>query len=382
MYHLLAYDKNKQNTSLRSQGFTVDDEAVWNTNYDYSKSGYAIRKEFFGHVTGSNGDFHYYGPNDGNIVFTAPVMTDFSSCNKPMIPNVGGRLELTRASKEFYLMEIKSNTPIPTPNEERVDDGGQVPLEEGEDGPPAVATREFSAIGAKIKIKGLNLYVLVKEMNPSLNLKIEDHLAKSALIYHTTRMELRKHLLPANQQTFSIRDVKTSETSPEKIFFVIVKDENMNGKNGENPFIFANGVFSSDWPDQNRPGAMLENMRFMINNQSLESYETFDAGPTLHRKYRELAEVLGFDRKSAESLPFTPREYEVDHFIVGYDLTKAKNSSLLNRQVKGQPIEGSFLLELKFSAPLPKQAWLLSLSEFRSAVVVDKNRNVRYRYLE
>ena len=114
---------------------------------------------------------------------------------------------------------------------------------------------------------------------------------------------------------------------------------------------------------------------------SLERYDTSTVDRTLLRKYAELARVVGMGPKSPFTLPFNLREYEKRFFILGYDLTKAKRCSNYMNGVRGEVLNGSFVFEITFDHPLPKNVVMLVLSEFHSGVAFDKSRTAHYRYL-
>ena len=353
LFHMLNFSSDKKKGYLSLQGFTPDNEGDWgDLNYKTQNTGFSERRHWFGN-TDSEGAFTYSDSDAWPVTFIAPILTDFSRVQQPMIAQVGGRIELTRSNASFYLMEKK---------------------------PKSGST--FSARGAHLKIVGAELMIPVKQMTPSLNMKIETHLSSKPIKYDTIRCDLRKYLISRGQTVFNCDDLKTSQVSPDRMFFMLIPDYKINGLNGFNPFEFSNRIRSEADTTSGTPtnDSYLQSMRLTINNESLESFESATVYDTAFRKYMETNDVLGFTRTSDSSISFRPNDFFSAKFVMAYDLTASKCSSAYGANMRGSSKDGALKLEMRFSKELPCSVWLLCLSEYHSSITIDKNRNVVYNY--
>ena len=369
MYHymckvsnMLNHSSDKKRSQLRLQGYAEDNEADVNPVYHYEQPGYHIRKQFFGHYKDAV-TFVYNAK--GPSYFVVPLVSEFTPCRRPMTSGVECRLELVRSSPFFYLQGPEH--------------AGQIPVEAGGAG---TGGRTFADVGARVVIESLELCVPIKEMNASLTLEIEQHLSKKPITYQTMRMEVHKYPLSKGRQNFELNDLKTYVTSPERLFLFIVNDSRFSGKDGKNPYFFTPSVeYTGDDATKKNTGATLQTIRLCINNESQEAVDTSSYISTLFRKFKELNDALGYTRNSPDSVSFTPREYEVGKFVMGYDLTAGKNAALLGPDIRGRPREGAITLQMSFDKPLPEEAWLVVMADYHSGVTIDKNRSVLYKYL-
>ena len=97
MFHLLNFEEGKQKNLLASQGFVPTYESDWNKWKKDPAPGYKTLREYFGNYTGlSPSQFAYNTDSDGPTCLIAPVLTDFTSVDVPLISQIEGKLELHR----------------------------------------------------------------------------------------------------------------------------------------------------------------------------------------------------------------------------------------------------------------------------------------------
>ena len=357
---LLSYSAEKKQGSAMVQGFVGQNRADYNAKPKRpgEKSAFLRRRSMFGNYL-DGAHFTYSDATSPPTSASAPLLTEFSSTNMPLISNVGVRIELSRASPNFYLMldpELAADA---------------VPAWEA-----ALEEKKY-----KLLIDKIQIVVPVKTMNPSLDLKVEQRLAQKPLEYRTVRMEMSKKPIAKGLNTFSTTQLKQESVCPDRIYFMVVPDYQLNGAKGKNPFHFCSTIRAEDaaYFDDNR--ANLEEMRLSINNETLETYETSSTDETVLRKYLELDQAMGHGRTSNSSLTFNPEDYRELFFVMGYDLTAAKNAALLGPDIRGMNKEGAMRLDLRWSRVLPCDCWLVMLSEYHSMIKIDKNQSGMCQYL-
>ena len=170
---LLNNDTAKQRNDMCVQGFTPECEKEWNKNFTGAgKTGFDTRKEYFGYPGESISSFHYFTSKEPATIFFSPVVTEFNKCENPVIPGVKARLELNRAPSYFYMM---------TRPDDKYNPGGTTPGPAPT--PPAPDDKSFTKQKPRLRIVQMLLVIKVREMAPSLNLKIESMLSKRPVVY-------------------------------------------------------------------------------------------------------------------------------------------------------------------------------------------------------
>ena len=358
VYHLLNYSKEKKEGNLKLQGYIEANAA------DYSEvrhnvpvaSSYLLRRDMFGHY--GAGGFKFNNANDITAL-SIPLMSEFNATKLPIIPNVNIRVRLKRSEPDFYMML-----------QPWLDSAKRTP-----------AIEDFKAKKYRIKILSAVLNIPVKTMNVSLDLKIEQMLAKKPVEYHTKRMEVTKKHITKGSVIFNTTQLKEETTCPERMFFMIVPDYCLTGNEGQDPFYLSDLIRTDGGTKYEQARSSVVESKLCVNNVSLETQDTGTAEETLWRKYQELDNVMGNKTNSNSSLSFSVEDYRNIKFIIGYDLTQAKNAALLGPEIRGVNLEGALSFELRFSKGLPCDCWLICMSEYRSLVKIDKNRSVMCQYL-
>ena len=172
--NLLNNDHAKQRNSMCAQGFTPECEKEWNKNFTGAgKTGFDTRKEYFGYPGETITSFHYFTSKEPATVFFSPVITEFNKCENPVISGVKARLELNRAPSYFYMMT--------RPDDKYKPGGGGSLNDDPTPDPPD--PKSFTSQKPRLKILQMLLVIKVREMAPSLNLKIETMLSKRPVVY-------------------------------------------------------------------------------------------------------------------------------------------------------------------------------------------------------
>ena len=302
--------------------------------------------------------FQFLTGNDTTAV-SVPLMTEFNATRLPILPNVSIRIRLKRSDRKFYMM-IQ---------------------------PWMVATERDKAITDfddkkyRIKILSAVINIPVKTMNVSLDLKVEQMLSKKPIEYHTKRMEITKKLMSKGSIIFNTTQLKQETSCPDRIFFMIVPDYCLTGKSGQDPFYFSSIIRPDNGTqfDDNRTSPV--ETKLTVNNVSLETQDTNTKEETLWRKYLELDQTMGNRTSTDKSISFDVEDYRHIKFVMGYDLTTAKNAALLGPDIRGETMEGALCFEIRFNKGLPDDCWLFCMSEYRCLVKIDKNRSVMCQYL-
>ena len=357
-HSLLSYSKEKKQGVAALQGYMDQNEGDYKANSNVT-SAFEKRRELFGTLD-DNSEFEFYDAASQPTVVTAPLLTEFTSTSLPILSNVGLRLEMLRSPWSFYMM-IQPNLA----EEERT---------------PAIA--DFGNKKYRLNVVKAQVIVPVKTMNPSLDLKVEHMLSKKPLEYRTVRLEMVKKPIAKGLNAYSTTQLKQEAVAPDRLYLAIIPDYNLAGTDGQNPFSFCSTVRQEYAKYRTTDRAQLEEVRLSINNETLETYETNIMDDTLYRKYLELNEAMGHGSNgSNSSLSFSVKDYEEIFFVMGYDLTSAKNAALLGPDIRGVNKEGAMRLDLRWDVKLPANCWLIVLSEYHSVVKIDKNRSVMCQYL-
>lgn len=354
---LVTMNDVKKASYAEAFSFMEDTSSQWNQPVAGSPYGCEARRALFGHYEHSAAGELTFKYDDEPVTMFANILSDFSSTALCMVPRVGVRIEVVLNEGSFYIQS------------------GIVKQQQ-----PTAKTKKY-----ELKLINAVCHVPVKQMHAHLSLNLEKLMASSGgVIYHTRRMDCRKITLQANQQSFVTDNIKQSNSSPERIFIFIINGWLIDDPYGLSPFWMTQEVFKSD-KAANRAGtrgAMLEDLKLTLNNEALGNCPNpLSANDLRQHQYVHLQEVFG-----ASALPgcvdISQQEYKEGKFVMAFELTRSGRSALAGPSVRQVCKEGALKLELRFSKPLPCSAYLFVLSEYRSAVTVDKNRNVTYSYLE
>lgn len=327
-------------------------------------SGWTLRRNLLGTMAGNEDDtgdymFKYYDRQKKFTVY-ADLMTDLKGCDVPMLPDVGGRLEMTLNPGHFVLQC------------------------EEHDVAESLEEKYF------LHIDGAELEIPVQTLQPSLHASLERQLTTKPVEYHTTRLDMRKIPIPAGRISFITDAVKQTASSPDRIILFLANKSYLESPYGISPYCFNNYVTKDMWevavpnqPEQDPKDlrAYLTSVRMTLNNETLESSENIQEPQHLvMRKLAEFYENMGLD-STPYSVAMNAEEYANGKFVMVYDLTAAKMASV-GGSVRQEARAGNLKCELQFDKETPNESYLFVMSEFHSKIIVDKNRNVVYRYLD
>lgn len=342
---LISNSTDKKKGYLQAFGYYEDDERSWKQMVERD-SGWSSRRSLFGDYKEVTTNNHFVF-SDKRATLFADLLTEFSASSVPMINQVGIRVELLLNKPEFYLQSTAGDA------------------------------AKCSEKKYKLNIHSAELSIPIKTMTPSLSLALERKLHTSNLEYNTVRMDLRRILIPKGNSVFSTDNLKQTASSPDRIYLFLMPESRMTSNYGPSCLRMCAYI----GPEEKSQRCYLQSIRLTMNNQSLESSDTATSSRDLYvRKLKEFYENLGCD-----DTDFAPRisltDYIAGKFIMIYDLTKAKRASVSAPNVRSDVKEGNLKLEMTFTKPLVENAFLCVMSEYHSKVIVDKNRNVTYRYL-
>lgn len=324
-------------------------------------SGWLRRRNLFGTLTKTGDEVTFKYDGEKIVTVYADIMTEFKGTTVPMLNLVGGRLEIYLNRPGFYIQSGAKN----------MND--------------CVADKYY------LKIVSAELFVNVKTMNPSLSASLEKHLISTPQVYHTTRMDMRKILIPAGQTSFTTDNIKQTLVSPDRLMLFIVPNHYVDSEYGTSAlrmnnyigtqvkYIPPQGPTPGGNRDQAHKRAYLTGVKLSLNNESLEPSEGGNSADELsRRKCMEFYQNQGM--MDAESpVRISPENFADGRFVMLYDLTRSKRAALAG-PIRQEAKQGNLKLELTFDKSLPTNSFLMVMSEFHSAVTVDKNRNVMYQY--
>lgn len=345
---LLEEDLQKKSTYRDVHGFYEDTNWLGPTE---NSNGWWKRQCLFGEY-GEDGVFKYTADIK---TFEADVLTDFSACERPMLPKVGVRLDVALNDPSFYLTTL---------------------VDKRED----AVTSQY-----KLKIVDATLFIDIKQLTTSLALATEKKLLESKVTYRTKRVDIRRIPLHKNQTSFSTDSLKQSETSPDRMLLFIVNSWLIDKPYGISPMYASRDVFEEDQAKvafNKRKHAVLDNLRLTINNESLDLCSQASSQDELAKHhYFSLQEAYGAT-VLRDSVAVDLKDFLDGKYFIAYDLTKSRRAALSVPNVRQAVRQGHLKLEGHFSQQLPCNAYLYVISEYHSAVSVDKNRNVIYHFLD
>ena len=367
LYHYQSYIRNLTNNSsdrkkgiLQAQGYYEDSAGKtgngWRKMIEDHDQGWFRRRGLFGVFRQSGGsegtDIFIYDGRSADVV--SDLCTDFKAQNAPLLNGVAIRLELLRNAPGFC---IQSNYD---------------------------KKAEGLNKGIRLVIERATLVVPVRTMAPSLSANLEKLLSQKPQEYHTMRTDIRKITLAKGQSDFTIDNLKQSAISPDRLMVAIIAGQFCNDPYGVSPFYFTNyvpGGMEADGKDAEADRAYLTSMRLLLNNESLENVDmSEDSSRLALRQFLLLYESLGYNN-SETACEIDLKSFPEGFFLVLYDLTASKRAAL-SGPVRQEARQGALKLQLHFSKALPQTSYLLVLGEYHTKVVIDKNRNVSYRFLD
>ena len=79
------------------------------------------------------------------------------------------------------------------------------------------------------------------------------------------RMHMSRHTLGKNMQGFSTSDIKP-QVSPDRMYFMFVPEDYLEGKEGQNPFLYSSSIRSDPSKTEARKIARVQSVNFKIND--------------------------------------------------------------------------------------------------------------------
>ena len=352
--NILLGESHQKKTTYRDV-FGFYEDSRWNLPVK-GTPGWDKRRRLFGRYN-DDGKFEYY---DESFTFMAPLLTDFTGCLNRLLPKVSVRVEVNLTDPGFYLTTALGEA------------------------------HNAKTMGYKLHIEEAALVVDLKEMNPSLGLAVEKRLAAGDnVVYHTKRVDCKRLTLQAKQTSFSTDSIKQSETTPDRLLLFLVNHWAVDTPYGMSPMYATRDVFPESAAIygarkriKEKLSSVLEYVNLTLNNESQEICSMASSPDDLAKHhFLALQEAYG-----AGVLPgcvaVDYEDFQDGKYMMAYDLTKGKQASLSGVNVRQPAKPGNLKLQMQFSKELPCNAYLYVIAEYHSAVTVDKNRNITYKFLD
>jgi len=301
----------------------------------------------------------------GKVDIYCNLLNEFSSCREPMLARTGGTVDILLNKPGFYLECEKQDV------------------------------RTCREQGYYLKISAAELQIPCKKMQIAKALEIEEALKKEPIVYQTTRIDMRKILIPKGVKRFVTQELKTGAATPDRMILFLCPCHVFDDDYGHSPFYMPSKIAASDTSgdpftyfkitggsaeEEANTNVAVESVvlsQDRLNFETSESTGTHRA--TVRRKLLELLDNMG--RSGSETCPAIKlATYQSHRFIMLYDLTDARRAAW-SGSVRQTTKEGPLKLEVNFSGNLPCNAYLFAFSDYHNQVAVDKNRSVTYRSL-
>ena len=308
---------------------------------------------FFPHATEKDDDgkpkkiFKYY---DVPMRYFGRVLTNFSNCQRPIIPGVGVRVEMSFARPEFYLI---------TDSETNLTD------------------KRYH-----IQVDSVVLAVPYRQMNMEMYYNLGVHLTKNPVLYPMKRMSMKKFTLTKGQQNFTFNDLATGAKKPDRILLAFTPEKWWENVGTHHP-LQSTSVFQTDAEDEpDKTGATTASMtaaRLTVNALRVDPINSKNWNQLVLGGYHQLIRNLGLETVYDRAIGFTYQQYARRNFYLLFDLTQSGRA--FDSSVRYATREGQLRLEVDFDKALPTTVNMFALAEFNASVKIDKNRNITYNFV-
>ena len=340
-YPLRCYTDFVTNTNFNGRaggaqtyGFYADAGQTFQDNA--ANTGFIQRRLLFGQYkkVGQSKTFIYDGET---VPIFSKLITDMSSCNLPLLPDVGVRLELAINEPSYYIQVLDSDP---------------------------------SAKKYKLKIDQANLLVPVKTMASSMALELEKRMVQGPLHYPLTRVEVKKLNIAPGLASYSTDALTQSSINPQRVLLALIPTSVSTGGYGKNPLEFC-CTFKKTSGDP----VEITRASLSINGSPLEHYDANTHNKLITSTFNMFYKNLGGDAACQVSL----KDFANGYTMFLWDTTKANRAYNIGAR---QPVKnGGMRLELTFSETLPEAVDAMIFSEYHASVDINKNRAVAYNYI-
>ncbi len=327
--------------SAQSMGW-YDDGPEEAQLFDWEATGFLLRALLFGELKQepkqSQIQVKY---SDVPVEVYSRLFTDFAGCPLPVLSGISMCLELQLQDPSFSVLCRDSNA----------------------------KDKAYS-----LELADAVLVVPVRSMSVGLCLDVEKRLASEPLSYGLMRLETKKITLPANIQSYTTDSLVQSSINPNRLFLVLISAHIYDGGYQTNALDFENYF-------RNATGVKTSLVRSVlsVNGVAIEQ-DPMGTSPKMQMSaFRTMYKALGqLDKR--EDCSISLKAFTNGKFMMFYDLT-ASGRAPAGHIARQPPKTGPLRLELTFSGPLPVSVYLFVFAEYPSAMVVDKNRSITYKYI-
>lgn len=307
-------------------------------------SGHYWRRQLWGEIEhstkpGEPSKFVYY-KKDMPIV--ADLINDWSGQPLPLIPGCNITVSLDLADPKFYILTNQTG-----------------------------ATKKY-----KLEITSAHLSVPIKEMAMTPYLKITQRIKDAGIVYNMKRLEVTKESINIRGTVLShYQQIKRGNVVPNRVYFILVKQELWHGAYTRNPLDAQPGVV-----DRNDRGDIVYSSKIVkaslsIDDSYLETEPQEDHDQFMLTTFRRLYRVLGQDGQPGScSISFA--DFKDGHFILPYDLTLSKRA--YDSSLKHEVRDGMVKLDITFDKAVEHPLYLFIIKEFDAMAKITGNRSVVY----
>ncbi len=338
---MLSYGFSSKNGHLQQYGF-YSDRGGQHQNMTQNSIGFTQRRQLFAspQPSASPGkpDWHYFSKP---IPFFSRLLTSFSSCSLPLLPEMSVRIELNMNDPKFYLLSPDANA---------------------------------EAKGYHFRIEAATLMVPILVMSSALALNLEKRMMETPITFPLKRSDPKKFTIAASLQSFETDQVVSSSINPDTLLVVFIKSLYLEGGIKYNPYDF--GV---DFPfDDGRGSVKLTKVCLSLNGTNLESAPSTTHDLLVLSAFRHLYDHLGQEGRFQDSyISFRDFAGGAGYFL--FDLTQARRAAETNCR---HPVKsGALRLSVGLDQALPFSLTMYTIGSYASEMVVSKNRSVSLNYI-
>ncbi len=304
--------------------------------------GFTQRRQLFARPAPGTQPGHPVWKYTGNAVSVySKLFTDFNDCPLPIPSDVALRVELLMNPPSFYI---------------------------------TCGDADADAKQYRLHIESATLQVPCKVMNSSMALALEKRMAESPLKYPLRRIESKKLVIPASQQSFVSDTLVQSSVLPDRLLLAMIKSEYWEGGYKHNPFQM-DCTFVQDSEIVN-----LTRSSLTLNGAPVETVITNSHDQLILAAYRQMFKNLGqLDTTDDCYTELRAFEGEGGYFMLLYDLTQDGRAA--NKGARHPVRSGNLRLELQFDKVLPASVNLFVLAEYHSSCEIGKSRSIQYNFI-
>ncbi len=308
--------------------------------FDDSAIGFSQRRNLFGSYNEATEEpvFEYY---NHAIPLYIHLLSDWSSCSLPVLPDTSLRVEIVLNSPDFY---IRSRD-------------------------PDAAQKNY-----RLSLTSAQLMLNTKMMNPTLMLQLEKKLAQKPVEYPLTRVDGKVFSIPQGLQTYTTDSLCFSAVNPSRVMMLMIPSYIWNANTKTNPY-----EAMLQFKDAHKRDIKLTRASLSINSVPLEVDTAGNHNQLVMQLFFQMYKHLGQDGARTDA-GISLDAFKNGYGFLLYDLTAAGRATAGTEAV--QPSKSGHLrLDLAFDLPLPYAVNLFVFSEYNASCTITKSRSVTYNYL-